>query len=83
MLGMSFGGAAEIDYSATQERHGIAGAASGLHLLGDGDIAIVGGIGLRPPHQTLDLDSIEDGCSASGGGLHVKRHADLRQIESN
>ena len=72
---------AEIDDAATEERDEVSRAPGSFRPLAEGDVAVVGGVRLRPSHQALDLGGIECGGDAAGEGLHVHRYAvAVRQI---
>ena len=53
---MGLGGAPEIDDTSAEERDEISRATGRLRLLAEGDIAVVGRIALRPPHEPFDFD---------------------------
>jgi hypothetical protein len=81
VLDMGLGGAAEIDDAPAQERYEISRAAGGFDLLAEDDVAVVGGIGLRPWHQALDLAGIEGRGDIASGRMHVHHYGvAIRQV---
>jgi hypothetical protein len=56
---MGFRRTAEIDDAPTQERDDVTCATGGFRLLTECDVAVIGGVRLRPSHQTLDLGGVE------------------------
>lgn len=63
---MRLGRPAKVDDPLPEERNEVSSAYGGFHLFAKRDVAVVDGVRLGPPHQTLDFARIEWRSNGAG-----------------